>query len=388
MNMLNMKNQKTDVIFLGLMAGCSLFSVVLLFSWCYGMAPEPVDDFIGFLAVYRVALTQLGAVILGMLSSVILARIDYHHLSRFWIVYNGVVWGLVLLTFLRIGPFGTSPGDTGAYCWIQLPLGFALQPSEFAKVGFIITFALHLHAAKSGHLRFILPGLLLHLMIPVLLVHFQGDDGTALIFFAIGTIMLLSVYHKPRHLIAAGLTLGALIPILWSLLAGYQKNRILAVFAPDKLDADILGTILYQQNQGLAAIKSGGVFGNGLFSSNTTYIPAANNDFIFSYLADTLGVIGCIAVLLLIVVILYRTLYIGLKCHNSIGRAICIGVFTLFLFQTVINIGMNLRLMPVIGIPLPFFSSGGSSLMAVFLCAGLVLGVKRNSPDDQDCWRC
>ncbi|SDO24301.1 rod shape determining protein RodA [Eubacterium maltosivorans] len=369
----------TNGFYLLLIAACSLLSVTLLLSWCNSVSPAPAPSFWEFLVKYRVALIQLLAVAAGLCCALIISRIDYHRMTPLWISYTAVIWLLVLLTFLRAGPFGISPGDTGAYCWIRLPFGLALQPTELAKSSFILTFSLHLYAVRHTDSPLAVGGLIAHLLAPVILIHFQGDDGTALVFFVTGLVMFLSVKHKLRYFIGTAAAALAAAPLVWHLMAGYQRARILAVFAPGRLDSLTLESILYQQNQGLAAIKAGGLFGLGLFKPDTTYIPAANNDFIFSHLAEVMGLAGCAVLILLLAAILYKTLSIGVRSHDFRGRTIAIGVFTLFLAETVINIGMNLELMPVIGLPLPFFSSGGSSLMGAFLCAGFILSVKRNS---------
>lgn len=286
----------------------------------------------------------------------------------------------MFLTFIRQGPFGYSPGDTGAFCWINLPFGLAFQPSELIKVCFIVCFSYHLICLqKTRHKALLFCLLIIHLIFPVLIVHLQGDDGTALVLFITGIFMVLLHYHKPVHLCIATVFLSFLSVFAWKfILRGYQHNRILAVFAPDLLSDDTLDTFLFQQNQAVLAQETGGFSGQGLFQAFQISLPAGNNDFFFSYVAYAAGYLGCVLVCVLIFFLWTGIIRKGYSCTNMLDRTICFGVFSLFFTESILNIGMNLKLLPVIGVPLPFFSSGGSALLASFLCIGLVLAAGNN----------
>src|SRR5699024_1226691 len=155
-------------------------------------------------------------------------------------------------------------------------------------------------------------------------------------------------------------------------LKGYQFQRILAVLTPED---PALADIAYQQNKAAMAIGTGGLTGQGLFQDESIFIPNAWNDFIYSYLANALGFLGALAVLALLFAIMLRTLHTAAASADLLGRLLATGVFAALFWQCVINIGMNLQVLPVIGVTLPFFSAGGSIVLMVYLGVGLVLSV-------------
>ena len=169
---------------------------------------------------------------------------------------------------------------------------------------------------------------------------------------------------------------AALLTLRPGILKGYQFKRILAVLTPDD---PALADITYQQNKGAMAIGTGGLTGQGLLSGEHIFVPNAWNDFIFAYLANVLGFLGAAAVLLLLFALCLRTLRTGLQCPDALGCNICVGIFAALFLQCVINIGMNLQVLPVIGVTLPFFSAGGSSVVMMYLCVGIVLSVGMNT---------
>ena len=169
---------------------------------------------------------------------------------------------------------------------------------------------------------------------------------------------------------------AALLALRPGLLKGYQFKRILAVLTPDD---PALADITYQQNKGAMAIGTGGLTGQGLFSGEHIFVPNAWNDFIFAYLANVLGFVGAAAVLVLLLALCLRTLQTGLRCPDALGCNICVGIFAALFMQCVINLGMNLQVLPVIGVTLPFFSAGGSSVVMMYLCIGIVLSVGMNT---------
>ena len=144
-------------------------------------------------------------------------------------------------------------------------------------------------------------------------------------------------------------------------------------------DDPALADITYQQNKGAMAIGTGGLTGQGLFSGEHIFVPNAWNDFIFAYLANVLGFVGAALVLVLLLALCLRTLRIGLQCPDAMGCNSCVGIFAALFLQCVINLGMNLQVLPVIGVTLPFFSAGGSSVVMMYLCVGIVLSVAMNT---------
>jgi len=169
------------------------------------------------------------------------------------------------------------------------------------------------------------------------------------------------------------------LPLAWQfILSEKQKLRVLVYIRPELAEAEALDT-MWQANQSKQAISSGGFIGKGLFQGKMTQsvmIPQQHTDFIFSAAGEELGFIGCLVVALLLVIIIARCLYVGVKSNNTLGLLVCSGVAASFIFQTLENIGMCLGITPVIGLTLPFFSYGGTSMITSFIMMGLIAGVK------------
>lgn len=367
--------RQIDGIFLALCAACSALSVVTLVSIGHNQ-----------LGSINKASVQFIASALGILLALIVSTVDYRALARAWPLHAVLAWGMVLPTLLlhnvRLGflTVGYDAGGTSNYSWYRVG-GMTFQPAELAKISFILTLALHLSRVRGQVNR---PKNLLllfvHIALPAAAIHVQGDDGTALVFLGIGLVMLYAG-GLSHWLVAGGLTAGvvggaALLTLRPGILKGYQFKRILAVLTPDD---PALADITYQQNKGAMAIGTGGLTGQGLLSGEHIFVPNAWNDFIFAYLANVLGFLGAAAVLLLLFALCLRTLRTGLQCPDALGCNICVGIFAALFLQCVINIGMNLQVLPVIGVTLPFFSAGGSSVVMMYLCVGIVLSVGMNT---------
>ena len=367
--------RRVDVVYLLLCAACSAISIAVLVS--IGQTQ---------LGSNNKASVQLIASLLGLMLATVFSTADYHALARAWPLHGVVAWGLVLPTlFLHnvntgLVTIGYDAGGTSNYSWYRVG-GMTFQPAELAKISFILTLALHLSQVRGQVNR---PKNLLllfvHVALPAAAIHVQGDDGTALVFLGIGLVMLYAG-GLSHLLVAGGLTAGvvggaALLTLRPGILKGYQFKRILAVLTPDD---PALADITYQQNKGAMAIGTGGLTGQGLFSGEHIFVPNAWNDFIFAYLANVLGFLGAAAVLLLLFALCLRTLRTGLQCPDALGCNICVGIFAALFLQYVINIGMNLQVLPVIGVTLPFFSAGGSSVVMMYLCVGIVLSVGMNT---------
>ena len=367
--------RQIDGIFLALCAACSALSVVTLVSIGHNQ-----------LGSINKASVQFIASALGILLALIVSTVDYRALARAWPLHAVLAWGMVLPTLflhnVRLGflTVGYDAGGTSNYSWYRVG-GMTFQPAELAKISFILTLALHLSQVRGQVNR---PKNLLllfvHIALPAAAIHVQGDDGTALVFLGIGLVMLYAG-GLSHWLVAGGLTAGvvggaALLTLRPGILKGYQFKRILAVLTPDD---PALADITYQQNKGAMAIGTGGLTGQGLLSGEHIFVPNAWNDFIFAYLANVLGFLGAAAVLLLLFALCLRTLRTGLQCPDALGCNICVGIFAALFLQCVINIGMNLQVLPVIGVTLPFFSAGGSSVVMMYLCVGIVLSVGMNT---------
>lgn len=349
----------TDILLLLCCISCSTISVLLL-AGLY-------NDEMVYAGVVK---TQLVATLLGLLFAVVLSKIDYRFIAKMWKLHVPLALLLVGLTFF----IGKGVDGVDDKAWLNL-FGLNLQPAEFMKISFIMSFAYHLSLVYENlnALKNLIP-LCVHGGIPVLLVHLQGDDGTAVIFAFIFAIMLFAAGLSWKYLAAAAGLLVAAIPVLWFYVMDDDKRmRFLAIFDPENPE---LKDIVYQQYHGLVSIGSGGVWGKGFFADNhRNSVPKSHNDFIFSFAGEAIGLIGCIALVALLATVCFRMLHTSRRSVDVLGGYICIGVFSMIASQSVINIGMNLSVLPVIGVTLPFMSAGGSSVLSVYLGIGLALSV-------------
>ncbi len=305
---------------------------------------------------------------IGLAMVLLVISVDYINFYRWsWYFYtlNLVFLGLVL--FIGKDVDGTSR-------WIELRF-FDFQPSELAKLIVIITLARLLvdNADRMAGLFDAWP-FFLHILPPIGFIFMQPDLGTALVFIVIFFGMLYMAGVPLRNMAiftAAGM---ALLPLLWSRLMDYQRMRLLVFINPEM---DPLG-YGYQLMQSMIAIGSGGIMGKGLYEGTQArlqFLPEQHTDFIFSVLGEELGLIGAVVLLALYFWLIYRILKIGSYSKDSFGALLCTGVATMFTFQILVNIGMTISVMPVTGLPLPFMSYGGSSMMLNMLSIGVVLNV-------------
>ena len=318
---------------------------------------------------YGFILKQAGFFLLGVTAAGYSLRYDYRKLYH-WAptIYVINVAALLIVKFA-----GTSA--LGAQRWIQLgPV--TLQPSEFAKLFMIICLARLLSSRPEGFRTwkslFPVAGLI---ALPFGLVFIQPDLGTSLVFGAITIGMLCLSGLNPKLLKWAGIAFVVSIPIMWEfVLQSYQKARIMVLFNPQ---IDPFGSG-YHVIQSKIAIGSGGFFGQGLFGgtqSQLNFLPENHTDFIFSVIGEELGFLGAIFLLFLYFILLYRAIIISRSAGDSFGALLAGGIVSMWLFQIFINVGMTLGIMPVTGIPLPFMSYGGSSLVVNLLCVGLLINI-------------
>lgn len=318
----------------------------------------------------RTSIIQVCAFIAGIIGMIVVMVLDYESFGHKWTLIYAI--NIILLAIVLILGVGE---DIGGKSWIRIgPVG--IQPSELVKVGFILTFAKHLEKVQDD-MNKLLPflGLLLHAGVLIGLVLLQPDYGTAMVYIFIFICMVFAAgLHYRYFAIAAG---GFLIfaPIAWFfILKPYQKLRFLTFFNPE-YDPSGSG---YQVLQSKLAIGSGEIVGQGLYQGPQTQLnilPAKETDFIFAVLGEELGFIGCIVAIALLFFLIFRCIYIAREAKSDYGRYLCIGVMAMFLFQAFENIGMCMGIMPVTGIPLPFFSAGGSSILTSMLAIGLVMNV-------------
>ena len=320
----------------------------------------------------RQAIVQAGALLLGVVGLIIVSHFDYNIYKKLWPLMVAIAVGLVILTFF----IGFAPEGTDDRAWLKLPGGMTFQPAEVLKIVFIITFSIHLERVgeRLNNLKYLIP-LLIHGGLPILLVHFQGDDGTAMIFAIIMTLMLFAAGLKARYFVI--LIVGILIaaPLIYFLVMNPdQQARLQSIF---NLEDDLKGSD-WQQWRGRIALAYGGWFGKGLFNgplTQTGEVPESYNDFIFVSIGEELGFFGCLLCLALLAAICIRILRIGSIAREKRGKLMCVGVFAMLLSQIIINLGMCLSITPVIGIPLPFFSAGGTSLLCLFGSIGVIMSV-------------
>ena len=278
-------------------------------------------------------------------------------------------------------------GSTGNRSWLHFSfLPFNIQPAEVCKLTYIVILAktMSIHRNRVSSLRCVSNITLNMLFIVGEIVVISKDMGVALIFVFIFLVMAYAGGVSGWWFLGGAGAFAAVSPYLWShILRNDQKNRILAIIDPS-IDPTGEG-VLWQTNKNLEALRNGGLSGQGLFHGDLTNagtLPARHTDSIFCSIGEQLGLIGCLAVLLLLLALVARCIYVGMKSPDYMNRLICIGVASMFLFQILINIGVCLGLFPVIGLALPFFSYGGSSLMTSFMAAGIVSGIRmRPAPD-------
>lgn len=320
----------------------------------------------------RQFIVQMLGFVIGVAVAIFISRFDYKIYKKLWPL--AVVVGLapVILTFF----IGYAPDGTDDKAWLLLPGNISFQPSEFLKIIFIITFSLHLSAVQEKLNKFYNVLLLcVHGAFPVLLIHVQGDDGTAIVFFIMFLAMMFAAGLKVRYFVMAFIALLAAVPIAYFyLMNDDQRTRILSLF---NLEADLLGSG-WQQWRGRIALANGGFWGKGLFEGDLVQsgsIPEGYNDFIITAIGEELGFFGCLCVLGLLLAIGLRVLFVSHSSRDKMGSYICVGVFAMLLAQIIINVGMCISWLPVIGVTLPFFSAGGTSLLCLFCGVGLVLSV-------------
>jgi len=358
--------KKLDKALLLLCVGASLFSSYMLYTmYRNGINPSVVTA--------RVWKMQLGAAAVGLICALIITAVKYNFLLRIWYVYSGLALALSLLLFT---PLGMSTPGSREINWLNL--GFMqIQPSEFLMVAFIATFAAHL--SKIGDKLNQLPHfilLCLHVLAPVGIITLQGNTGTSVILLSIFITMLFAAGLSWKYFLAGIVSIPALGWAFWNFYAkDYQKNRILVIFDKELQQREIKG-IFHQQNLSLIALGSGGLTGQGVYGGEYTSIFGIHNDFIFSYIGMTLGFVGCVAVLALLMFICVKILSVMSSAKDLSGRLLCAGVFALFFTHSVLNVGMATVVLPVIGVPLPLISSGGSSTLSMYCAAGLVASVR------------
>ncbi len=319
-------------------------------------------------------LKQLVWLGLGLLVMGVVSWIDYQHLSRYaYVLYGGVLVSLVAVLWF-------SPVINGAQRWLDFG-GFRLQPSELAKPVLMLAVA-HYCAQVRG--RSDGPMALQHIPVPLVLMALpfaliakQPDLSTSMILPMILAAMLIANGMRRQVWVTlGGLALGAL-PVLWLGLKDYQRLRLLTLFQPQ---SDLLGAG-YHSWQSKIAIGSGGMWGKGLFAgtqSRLHFLPETHTDFIFAVLGEEMGFWGVFLLFILFAMLLLHGLLVAAQARDHLGSLIATGGVVMIAVQVFLNVGMTTGLIPIIGLPLPMMSYGGSSLITTCLCLGLLMSVRRH----------
>lgn len=370
--------QQADLLLLGLCSAATLYGLVLIFSATRYMTPEKG---------MRRMIIQSAALLLGVGVYIFISMVDLEMIMKKWkwiLAFN------VVFISLLVTPLGIGAKETGNNAWLKFPgVPFQIGPAEVVKITFVLLLAKQIawlleekHNLKSFSSAFFVAGHTLGLM--GLYFAVSKDMGNALVFLFIFLCMAFVAGFALRWFILFFVCGGAAFALAWhfDLIYGYMKNRFLVLF-DHEFDPQGAG---WQQRRSLMAIGSGGVFGQGYMNGAQTQggtgsLPEKQTDLIFAVTGEELGMIGCIAIMLFLVAITFRILLVAKRAPTPFFRYTCVGMASILIFQTIINIGMCLFVMPTIGITLPFFSYGGSSILTLYMAMGVVSGIKKRSPE-------
>ncbi|WP_130471725.1 rod shape-determining protein RodA [Candidatus Magnetaquicoccus inordinatus] len=342
----------------------SLLGLVVLYSAAGGHLNHPDNSNIQFIIRQAVRFT----VGLALLFVVAIAGSE-----RIYRRYAYLAYGISLALLIAVFLFGSV--SMGARRWLDL--GFMrLQPSELMKVTLVLALARYYHdravVAGFGLRDLALP--LLLIMLPVALILKQPDLGTAIIIATVGMAVIVIAGLSWKMITLSLCLLAAGLPVAWNAMHDYQRQRVYTLFFPEH---DPLGSG-YHIIQSKIAVGSGGFLGKGFLNgsqSHLDFLPERHTDFIFSVLAEEWGFVGCITLMLLYLLITARGLLIAATAQHRFGLLTAVGFIALFSFQVIINIGMVIGLLPVVGIPLPLISYGGSSMITLLFSMGLIAHV-------------
>ena len=358
--------RKADMILLALCVTATVFGIVVISSATnYGGSARYVR-------------TQTLALILGIAVYVVLTLIDVDIIAERRELL--LIFSVLFIGMLKI--WGVDRG--GNKSWLDFPfLPFNIQPAEICKIFYILILAkvisVEENKISSPLTVFKIAGITLLLAGEIILV--SDDLGVALCY-----IFIIMAYVGGVNFMWFLAGFGAIAvasPFLWSRMREDQRNRILVIF-DETIDPNAQG-VRYQMNRSIRALQNGGITGQGLYHGSMVQsgsLPERHNDMIFSSIGEELGLLGYLAVLILLTAIIIRIIHVGIKSGNNMNRLICVGIAGMLASQTIINVGVCLGIFPVVGLTLPFFSYGGSSIVTMFLAMGVVSGIHmRPAPD-------
>lgn len=355
--------RKGDLILLFLCLLTSAFGCIIISS-----ATNPV----GF---SRYLTVQIVAVCLGVLFYILMSAVDVDSLSE----HRSVLVGFNTFLLLLLIPFGTG-SNLGNRSWLDIPLlPVDIQPAEICKIAYILIMAsvMSSHQNRISSFPSIFHMVFHMLYLFVLNMLLSSDLGVSLIYIFIFLGMAFAGGVSLFWFMLGGGALVVAAPVLWNeFMDDYQKERIQMLF-DDKIDPEGLG-VRWHTNQSLLSLNGGGLTGQGLFNGNRTQTDSLNaqhTDFIFSAIGEELGFMGCMIAVVLLLAVIIRCIYVGVRSQEYMRRLICFGAASALMFQVIINIGMCVGVAPVIGLTLPFISYGGSSTVSLYAMLGLVSGV-------------
>lgn len=359
--------RRADIFSWLIIVAVSVYSLALLKS--VSLSPYVKVDY---------AKTQFFAICLGVAGAFFITLIDYENWANLWHFFAVFSIVIMIYTYLTAESVQGS-GGVDAKAWIFIG-GRSFQPSELVKILFIVTFSKHLDTIKKkGLIDSPIQVILLfgHAMVPFMLCQLQGDTGAGIVFLFMFLFMSFSAGIKLRYFIILFVVVAAAMPIIWNfIMKDYQRLRFSAFWNLD--DPAIQIEDGWQQYLGRTSIASGGFKGYGLFHGKrvaSATVPFQESDFILTVAGEELGFIGIMGVIVLLMLLMFKTLYTGTHARDDLGRYICFGFFGMIAIQSLWNIGMCLALLPVMGVTLPFFSQGGSSAMCLYLGYGFVQNV-------------
>lgn len=351
----------------------TLLLVLCVISTVYGVIL--IKSSTNYLSSSRAVYVQLLGMFFGIFLYFLFSLIDVDILADNWKLLYAA--GLIMLGLLYF-----AEAEGGNKAWLRFG-GIGIQPSEIVKIIFIIIHG-HLitHFTEERRLNHVLSIIAMGVIFMSyfgMIVFLSSDLGSALVYLFIFVVMLFAGGLKIHWFLIGLAGVAVAAPYIWNnVLSERHRNRIIAPYAPEIADPTGLD-ITWQVNQSKAAIASGRVFGSGLFKGAMTQsgsVPRQRTDFIFSAAGEELGIVGCLIIIALLVAIIVRCIQIGLRSQSRLGALVCVGIAAMLMFQTFENIGMCIGIAPVIGLTLPFFSSGGSSIVTSFAAMGIVSGIK------------
>ena len=360
--------QRADIFLLVVCLICAVISVVAVRHTTLWMASKGVR----FIYPTKMVLVQIFSIFLGIGAFVLFTIIDPEILGEQW-KWLVVLMGLLLVA---LAVFGEDDG-TGNKSWIRF-LGIGIQPSEIIKILYIIVAARHMTLLKqksdvSSFLSVLQMAAIFGAVFLAIMV-VSSDLGNAVILLAIFLVMFFALGVKLYWFAIGGAAVAAMIPLVWNyVLMDYQKKRLLVPYN-DQIDPDGWG-ISWQNTQSKLTLASGRLTGVDA-GHQETYFTGKHTDFIFSSIGEMWGMIGCLIVITLLMIIIIHCFRTGIKAGRTYDSLLCMGIGAAIAFQTFINMGMCIGITPVIGIALPFFSYGGSSMATLFAAMGIVSGVK------------